>query len=101
MDGRDIGTVVLTDAILKIFMVASVEVRAKRRYEELQKLGSNQTLQELIEDIQRRDNLDSSRDYNPLKQAEDAILIDTSDISINELTDLLYDKFMSRLEGEI
>ena len=101
MDGRDIGTVVLKDANLKVFMVASVEVRAKRRYDELQKLGFNQTLEELIEDIKRRDDYDSSRDYNPLKQAKDAILIDTSEISIKEVTDLLYDKFISIFEGEI
>ena len=101
MDGRDIGTVVLKDADLKIFMVASVEVRAKRRYQELQKIGSKQTLQELIEDIQRRDDFDSSRDYNPLKKAEDAEMIDTSDISIEEVTDLLYEKFIVKLEGEV
>ena len=101
MDGRDIGTVVLEDADLKIFMEASVEVRAKRRFEELKSIGSNQTLQDLINDIQRRDDFDSSRDYNPLKKAEDAILIDTSDISIKEVTDLLYEKFISKLKGEI
>ncbi|MBN2540350.1 MAG: (d)CMP kinase [Bacilli bacterium] len=100
MDGRDIGTVVLKDADLKIFMIASVHVRAKRRYEELQSLGSKQTLEELEEDIQRRDAYDSSREYNPLKQASDAIPIDTSDISIEEVTDLLYDKFMRKIKGE-
>ncbi len=101
MDGRDIGTVVLKDADLKIFLVASVEVRAKRRHDELKSLGIHFPLPELIEDIKRRDDLDSSRDYNPLKQATDAILIDTSDISIDEVTDLLYVKFMSKLKGEI
>lgn len=101
MDGRDIGTIVLPDADLKIFLIASVEVRAKRRHDELKELGIKFPLPELIEDIKRRDDLDSSRDYNPLKQAEDAILIDTSDISIDEVTDLLYDKFMSKLKGEI
>jgi len=100
MDGRDIGTVVLKDADLKIFMVASVSVRAKRRFDELSALGSNQTLAELEEDIQRRDDLDSSREYNPLKRADDAILIDTSEISISEVTDLLYDKFMLKIKGD-
>jgi len=100
MDGRDIGTVVLKDADLKIFMVASVSVRAKRRFDELLALGSNQTLAKLEEDIQRRDDLDSSREYNPLKQADDAILIDTSEISISEVTDLLYDKFMLKIKGD-
>ena len=101
MDGRDIGTVVLKEADLKIFMVATVEVRAKRRHDELKALGMNQSLHELIEDIERRDDLDSSRDYNPLRQAEDAILIDTSDISIKEVTDLLYDKFIKKIKGDI
>jgi len=101
MDGRDIGTVVLKQADLKIFMVATVEVRAKRRHDELKALGMNQSLHELIEDIERRDDLDSSRDYNPLRQAEDAILIDTSDISIKEVTDLLYDKFIKKIKGDI
>ncbi len=101
MDGRDIGTVVLQDANLKIFLNASVKVRAQRRHDELKQFGIKFPLPELIEDIKRRDDLDSSRDYNPLRQAEDAILIDTSDISIDEVTDLLYDKFMSKLKGEI
>ena len=101
MDGRDIGTVVLKEADLKIFMIASVEVRAKRRHEELNKLGLKQTVSELIEDIQRRDDYDSSRAYNPLKQADNAELLDTSDISIDEVTDLLYEKYISKLKGEI
>ena len=101
MDGRDIGTVVLPNADLKIFMVASVKVRAKRRFDELQALGSKQTLAELEDDIQRRDDYDSSREYNPLKQAKDAILIDTSEISIEEVTDLLYDKFMLKIKGDL
>jgi cytidylate kinase len=100
MDGRDIGTVVLKDADIKIFMIASVEVRAKRRHTELQKYGSKQTIDELIEDIKRRDDYDSSREYNPLKQANDAILIDTSEHSIEEVTDLIYNKFKSKLKGE-
>jgi len=100
MDGRDIGTVVLPKADLKVFMVASVEVRAKRRFEELKALGiKQQTLEDLIEDIKRRDDYDSSREYNPLRQAEDAILIDTSRINIEEVTKLLYDKFMT-VKGE-
>jgi cytidylate kinase len=94
MDGRDIGTVVLKHADLKIFMTASVEVRAKRRYEELTKLGVKTSVRELETDIKRRDNYDSSRAYNPLKQAEDALYIDTSDKNIGEVTDFIYKKFM-------
>lgn len=94
MDGRDIGTVVLKDADLKVFLTASVEVRAKRRYEELVALGRKVSLNELEKDIVRRDQYDSSRKYNPLKQAADAIYIDTSAKNIDEVTDLLYKKFI-------
>jgi CMP/dCMP kinase len=101
MDGRDIGTVVLKNADLKVFLTASVEVRAKRRYSELRKLGNKVDLDELEEDIKRRDLYDSSREYNPLRQADDAIYIDTSDKNIDEVTDLLYKKFIDIVnEGE-
>lgn len=101
MDGRDIQTVVLKDADLKIFMIASVEVRAQRRFEELERLGTNkQTLEDIIDDIRRRDDYDSSREYNPTKKADDAILIDTTNVSIDEVTELIYDKFMSKIKGD-
>ncbi len=101
MDGRDIGTVVLKNANLKVFLTASVEVRAKRRYEELVKLGNKIDLAELEEDIKRRDLYDSNREYNPLRQADDAIYIDTSDKNIDEVADLLYEKFIEIVnEGE-
>ncbi len=100
MDGRDIGTVVLKDADLKVFMIASVKIRALRRYEELKAIGMNISLTELEEDIKRRDDFDSSREYNPLKKAEDAILIDTSNISIDEVTDILYNKYKKKLKGD-
>jgi cytidylate kinase len=94
MDGRDIGTVVLKDANLKVFLTASPQVRAKRRYEELVALGRKVDIVELEKDIVRRDQYDSSRKYNPLKQAKDAIYIDTSNKNIDEVTDLLYKKFI-------
>jgi cytidylate kinase len=101
MDGRDIGTVVLKHADLKVFLTASVEVRAKRRFDELMSLGNKVNLKELENDIKRRDAYDSSRKYNPLKQAEDAIYIDTSNKNIDEVSDLLYKKFMEIVdEGE-
>lgn len=85
MDGRDIGTVVLPNATLKIYQVASVEARAKRRYEEnLQKGFSKESLEEIKQDIEQRDKIDSTRANSPLKQAEDAILLDTSDLTIEE-----------------
>lgn len=94
MDGRDIGTVVLPNADLKIFMTASVEERAKRRYEENKSLGIESNYEKLIHEIKRRDTIDSSRAYNPLRQAEDAIYLDTSDMDINEVTEKIYQMFL-------
>lgn len=85
MDGRDIGTVVLPDADFKFFITASVEERARRRYLELEEKGIHQDYQELVEDIARRDRLDSTRDIAPLKQAEDAILVDTDALNADEV----------------
>ncbi|MDI2589134.1 (d)CMP kinase [Psychrobacillus sp. NEAU-3TGS] len=86
MDGRDIGTHVLTNAELKVFMSASVEERAKRRYLENQKRGIPTSLEELIEEIALRDKLDSEREASPLTQAKDAIYIDTTSLSIEEVS---------------
>lgn len=85
MDGRDIGTVVLPDAKYKFFLTASSEVRAKRRQKEDLERGINQDLEKLKADIERRDHYDSTREVNPLRKAKDAILIDTSDLSIKEV----------------
>lgn len=93
MDGRDIGTVVLKDADLKVFLTATVKVRAKRRYEELKALGRDISLEDIEEKLKKRDLYDSSREYNPLKKAEDAIEIDTSDKDIYQVVDLLYKKY--------
>ena len=93
MDGRDIGTVVLPDADLKIFLTASVEERARRRHEENLTLGIESDYQTLIHDIERRDRIDSSRAYNPLKQAQDAIYLDSSRIGIEDVIDLIYQMF--------
>lgn len=87
MDGRDIGTVVLPDAELKIFLTASVAERSKRRWLELKAKGIEVDLTELEEQIRKRDELDSNREVDPLRQADDAILIDTTDLSIAEVTD--------------
>ena len=89
MDGRDIGTVVLPHADLKIFMTASVEVRALRRYKEYLEKGQEADLDAIREDIAQRDYNDSHRANSPLRQAEDAILLDTSDLSIDEVTDAI------------
>lgn len=87
MDGRDIGTVVLPNADVKIFMTASVEVRAKRRYDELVAKGENADLEVIAKDIEERDYRDSHREVSPLKQAEDAVLLDTSDLDIEQVTE--------------
>lgn len=85
MDGRDIGTVVLPDASLKIFLTASSRVRAQRRCLELQEKGETCDLDEIEADIIARDEQDMNRAVSPLKQAEDAILVDTSDMTIEEV----------------
>ena len=82
MDGRDIGTVVLPGADVKIFLTASAEVRAQRRYAELQAKGSKDTLEKVLADIKLRDHQDSTRAIAPLKQAADAVLVDTSELDI-------------------
>lgn len=84
MDGRDIGTVVFPDAELKIFMTASLEVRAERRKLELKEKGTEVDLKEVIENLSNRDKIDSSRDDSPLKKADGAIEIDTSNLTFDE-----------------
>ena len=86
MDGRDIGTVVFPNAQLKIFLTASVEERAMRRYKELVAKGQEVDLAQLKEDIASRDKQDSERAISPLRQAEDALLLDTSDMNIEQVT---------------
>ncbi|MBQ5582409.1 MAG: (d)CMP kinase [Bacteroidales bacterium] len=84
MDGRDIGTTVFPDAEIKIFMTASAEVRAKRRYDEMVAKGQNPDLQEVLENLQQRDYIDSHRETSPLKKADDAYTLDNSDMTMQE-----------------
>lgn len=84
MDGRDIGTTVFPDAGLKIFMTASDEVRAARRYAELSAKGSTATLEEVLENLKERDYIDSHREASPLQRAADAIVLDNSDMTVRE-----------------
>lgn len=84
MDGRDIGTVVFPDAELKIYMIASVDVRADRRYRELIAAGDNVSLDEIKRNISSRDHIDQTRQESPLRMAEDAILLDNSNMTIEE-----------------
>ena len=91
-EGRDIGTNVFPNAELKIFLVASIEERAKRRYKELTEKGTQVDMDELIADIKIRDSHDTGRKTNPLKQAPDAILLDTSNLSIAQQVDFVIQK---------
>lgn len=97
MDGRDIGTYVLPNADIKIFQIASVETRAIRRYEENISKGIPCTLEEIEEDVRKRDYIDSHRDFAPLKPAPDSILLDTSYMNIEEVVNaiikIILDKF--------
>lgn len=84
MDGRDIGTTVFPNAGLKIFMTASTEVRARRRYDELSAKGSETTMEEVIKNLQERDYIDSHREISPLKRAADAFCLDNSNMTLSE-----------------
>ena len=86
-DGRDMGTVVFPDAVLKIYLTASIEERANRRYKELLAKGEDVSLRGLIEQVRTRDDRDMSRDASPLVPAEDAVELDTSEQTIQEVTD--------------
>ena len=85
MDGRDIGTNILPNADVKIYLTASVETRAKRRYNELTEKGIDCNYEEIAKDIQERDERDMSREIAPLRQADDAVLVDSSEMSIEEV----------------
>ena len=100
MDGRDIGTVVLPEAELKIFLTASAEARAARRYKELLEKGQNVTYEEVLRDIVRRDEQDTNRAAAPLKKADDAIVADTSGLNLEESFALLCDIVITRLAAE-
>lgn len=98
MDGRDIGTVVLPNADVKIFLTASAEERAKRRCKELREAGRNDSYEEVLELIKRRDDIDSNRKLAPLKQADDAIYLDTTKLTIAEVCNKIVDIINERLK---
>jgi len=89
MAGRDIGTVVFPEAQLKIFLVASIEVRARRRLEEILLRGGEASYEEILSSLRRRDRIDSTRAMAPLKVADDAIIIDTNDLTIDEVLEIV------------
>ena len=84
MDGRDIGTVVFPDAELKLFVTASPEVRAKRRVDELEAKGIPASYEEVLENVKKRDYIDSTREESPLRQADDALVLDNSHMTLEE-----------------
>ena len=90
MDGRDIGTYVLPDAELKIYLTASVEERTKRRYEQLLQKGMECDIKKIKEDIKQRDYNDMHREFAPLKKAEDAVVVDSSDMTLEETVDKIF-----------
>lgn len=94
MDGRDIGTTVFPDAELKIFLTASAEIRAQRRYDELQTKGDNASYESILKNVQERDHIDQTREVSPLRQAEDALLLDNSYMTIDEQDAWLMNAFM-------
>jgi cytidylate kinase len=93
MDGRDIGTTVFPNAEMKIFVTASAEVRAQRRYDELTARGDNANFQEILDNVLQRDHIDQTREISPLKQADDAILLDNSDMTREEQMERLMEIF--------
>ena len=96
MDGRDIGTVVFPDAELKVFVTASAEVRAQRRYDELKGKGMDADYNEILKNVQDRDYIDSHREVSPLRKADDALELDNSHMTIPEQNKWLMDKYLER-----
>ena len=99
MDGRDIGTVVFPDAELKVFITASAQVRAERRFKELQSKGdTTTTFEEVLANVEERDRIDSTRKESPLRQADDALLLDNSNLTIEQQDEWLYNEFLKRVK---
>ncbi len=97
MDGRDIGTVVFPDAELKVFVTASAEVRAQRRYDELKGKGMEADYDEILKNVQERDYLDSHREVSPLRKADDAIELDNSNMTIPEQNEWLMERYLEKV----
>ncbi len=98
MDGRDIGTVVFPDAELKVFVTATTQVRAQRRYDELVKKGEEADFDTILRNVEERDYIDSHREVSPLRQADDAILLDNSDMTIPEQNAWLMERYLEAVK---
>lgn len=96
MDGRDIGTTVFPDAELKVFVTASPEIRARRRYDELKAKGQEVSMEEILLNVKERDYIDSHREVSPLRQADDAVVLDNSLLSREEQLVWLMDLYAER-----
>jgi len=99
MDGRDIGTTVFPDAELKVFVTASAEVRAQRRYKELLSKGMQADYKAILENVKNRDYIDSHREVSPLRKAADALELDNSDMTIAQQKTWLMDKFCQAIKS--
>lgn len=97
MDGRDIGTTVFPNAELKIFVTASAEIRAKRRFEELKAKGETANFEEILNNVKQRDYIDQHREISPLRKADDAILLDNSEMSIEQQRTWLLEQFQKKI----
>lgn len=100
MDGRDIGTTVFPDAELKIFVTASPEIRARRRYDELKAKGLEISLDEILENVKQRDYIDRNREVSPLRKAGDALLLDNSNLTVSQQKEWLKEQFTTLVKGE-
>jgi cytidylate kinase len=98
MDGRDIGTTVFPDAELKIFVTASPEIRAQRRYDELKAKGQEASFEEILENVKQRDHIDQTREVSPLKKADDALLLDNSHLTIAEQKEWLTAEYQKAIK---
>ena len=101
MDGRDIGTVVFPNAELKVFVTASAEVRAQRRFKELQEKGMPADFDDILKNVQERDYIDSHREVSPLRQADDALLLDNSNMTIAEQNEWLMQRFQEATSSSV
>lgn len=99
MDGRDIGTTVFPDAELKIFVTATPEIRAQRRYDELKAKGQEAGFEEILENVKKRDYIDQNREVSPLRKADDALLLDNTDLTISQQKEWLQEQFNNTLKG--
>lgn len=100
MDGRDIGTTVFPDAELKIFVIATPEIRARRRYDELKAKGLEVSFNEILENVKQRDHIDRNREVSPLRKADDALLLDNSNLTVTQQKEWLTEQFNTLVKGQ-